>query len=170
MNRTNVVPALVLIGIGVALLIAQTTGIGGEAIVAVIGAGFLLAYAATRQYGFLIPGSIMSGLGVGIVYETQVAGSNGAPVLIGLGVGFLAIYAIDGFVRRASAAWWPLIPGGILATIGVLIGAGREDWLSTAGAWWPVVLIIIGAVMLFTQRKTGPPATDPENAGEAASA
>jgi hypothetical protein len=157
MDRQTAVPALVLIGIGVVLLIAQLTGIGPEAVVAVIGAGFLIAYAATRTYGFLIPGGIMTGLGIGIVIEVEAAGSRGEPVLLGLGIGFLAIYAVDAMVRRSAALWWPVIPGGILATIGVLVGTGREGWLQNAGSWWPAILIVIGALILLSQRRSEHP-------------
>lgn len=157
MDRANTVPALVLIGIGVVLLVAQLTGVGPEAVVAVIGAGFLIAYAATRNYGFLIPGGIMTGLGIGIIIETQAAGSQGEPVLLGLGIGFLAIYAVDAIVRRSEALWWPVIPGGILTTIGVLVGTGREGWLENAGSWWPAILIVIGAMILLSGRWTKQP-------------
>jgi hypothetical protein len=157
MERANTVPALVLIGIGVVLLIAQLAGVGPEAIVAVIGVGFLIAYAATRTYGFLIAGGIMTGLGIGIVIQTQATGSLGEPVLLGLGIGFLTIYAVDAVVRRSEALWWPVIPGGILATIGVLVGTGREGWLENAGSWWPAVLIVIGALILLSGRWTAHP-------------
>ena len=152
MERANTMPALVLIGLGVVLLMAQLTGVGPEAIVALIGAGFLLAYAVSRQYGLLIPGGIMTGLGIGIIVETQAVGSRGEPVLLGLGLGFLAIYAVDAVVRRSDALWWPVIPGGILATLGVLIGTGREGWLENAGTWWPAILIVIGGLILLSSR------------------
>jgi hypothetical protein len=160
MERGNIVPALVLIGIGTVLLIAQLTGVGPEAVVAVIGAGFLIAYAATRTYGFLIPGGIMTGLGIGIIIETQMTGSQGEPVLLGLGIGFLSIYAVDAIVRRSEALWWPVIPGGILATIGVLVGTGREGWLENAGAWWPAILIVIGGLILLSGVWSSRPTAD----------
>ena len=163
MERANTVPALVLIGIGGVLLIAQLTGVGPEAVVAVIGVGFLIAYAATRQYGFLIPGGIMTGLGIGIVIETEVAGSQGEPVLLGLGIGFLVIYAVDAVVRRSAALWWPVIPGGILATIGVLVGTGRDGWLANAGSWWPAILIVIGGLILLSGRWTSRATPGAEN-------
>ena len=162
MERANTVPALVLIGIGAVMLIAQLTGVGPEAVVAVIGVGFLMAYAATRTYGFLIPGGIMTGLGVGIVIETQAVGSQGEPVLLGLGIGFLALYAVDAIVRRSEALWWPVIPGGILSTIGVLVGTGREGWLDDAGSWWPAILIVIGGLILLSGRWTARPRTGTE--------
>lgn len=157
MERANTVPALVLIGIGAVLLIAQLTGVGAEAVVAVIGVGFLIAYAATRTYGFLVPGGIMTGLGVGIVVETQSMASQGEPVLLGLGIGFLSIYAVDALVRRAEALWWPVIPGGIITTIGVLVGTGRESWLENAGSWWPAILIVVGGLILLSGRLAGNP-------------
>ena len=157
MERANTVPALVLIGIGVVLFVAQLTEVGAEAVVAVIGAGFLIAYAATRTYGLLIPGSIMTGLGIGIIIENEALGSQGEPVLLGLGIGFLAIYAVDAVVRRAEAHWWPVIPGGIITTIGVLIGTGRESWLENAGSWWPAILIVIGGLILLSSRWTAHP-------------
>lgn len=162
MERANTVPALVLIGIGAVLLIAQLTGVGAEAVVAVIGVGFLIAYAATRTYGFLIPGGIMTGLGVGIVVETQAMASQGEPVLLGLGIGFLSIYAVDALVRRAEAHWWPVIPGGIITTIGVLVGTGRESWLESAGSWWPAILIIVGGLLLLSGRLAAHPGSRSE--------
>lgn len=159
MNQRNLVPGLILIGLGVFLFVVQMTGVGAEAIVAVIGAGFLVAYAATRAYGFLVPGGIMTGLGLGIIWEVQYGGGGGA-VLIGLGLGFLSIYLVDAAARRTPAGWWPLIPGGILATIGVLVEAGREGLLADISRLWPIILIVIGAWLVFVQvrgREAAPP-------------
>lgn len=51
-----------------------------------------------------------------------------------------------------------------LATIGVLVGTGREGWLGNAGAWWPAVLIVIGGMILLSQRWTTHPAPGAEDA------
>jgi hypothetical protein len=153
MNRHSIIPGIVLIGLGVFLLIAQTTGVGGEAIVAVIGAAFLVAYAFTRQYGFLVPGGIVTGLGVGIIVETQLGG--GSAVLLGLGLGFISIYLVDTLVATRPAGWWPLIPGGILATIGVFVAAGQEGWLAEIARLWPLALIVIGAYVILVQLRRG---------------
>lgn len=91
--QRQLVPGLMLVALGVLFLLVQQAGWDGEAVVAVIGAAFLVGYAFTRYYGLLVPGGIMTGLGAGIIYETQVQG-GGAPVLLGLGLGFLSIYAI----------------------------------------------------------------------------
>jgi hypothetical protein len=154
-------PGLILIALGALFFFVQLTDVGGEAVVAVIGGAFLVAYAFTRQYGFLVPGGIMTGLGLGIVWQSQAMPEEGGVVVLGLGLGFLSIYVIDLLVHRASAAlWWPLIPGGILTTIGVLIEADRVEILAELEWAWPLILIVIGIVVLFAQvgRRVGPPA------------
>jgi hypothetical protein len=154
MDQRSLIAGLALIGLGAYLGFVQITGSGGEAIVALIGLAFLGAYAVTRTYGFLIPGSIMTGLGVGILWETQVDPGGGV-VVVGLGLGFLAIYVIDRMVRGRTAHWWPLIPGGILTVIGVLIVAGQQRWLDRMEWLGPVVLVAIGAALILAQLRGG---------------
>jgi hypothetical protein len=59
MEQRTLVPGLILIGLGVFLGIVQVTGVGAEAVVAVIGGAFLVTYALTRNYGFLVLGGII---------------------------------------------------------------------------------------------------------------
>lgn len=150
---------LILIAIGAALMVAITTGVGGEVIVLTIGLGFLIAYAATRLYGLLIPGAILTGLGTGIVVAAQ--GAPGESVVLGLGIGFVVIAVVDVFVGNArSGWWWPLIPGGVLTTVGALTISGLEEF----GAYIvPSLLILIGLVLLFRWRpsRTRPEAQTP---------
>ena len=151
----RVVPGLVLIALGVLFLLFQQVGVGGEAVVAVIGLVLLAGYAYTRNYGFLIPGGIMTGLGMGIILAARSPG-GGSAVLLGLGLGFLCIYVIDARWRHMPAGWWPLIPGGVITVIGLLVAAGESGLLAAAGRWWPVVLILVG-VYLLLQRPAGRP-------------
>lgn len=150
MTQRNMIPGLMLIALGAILFIVQATGVGAEAVVAVIGAGFLIAYAFTRQYGFLVPGGILTGLGAGIVWEVT-APTAGGVVLIGLGTGFLAIWVVDALVKHTPLPWWPIIPGGILATIGVLVETGREGLLREFTWLWPGALIAVGIILVLTQ-------------------
>ncbi|MDR5694573.1 MAG: hypothetical protein QN198_09715 [Armatimonadota bacterium] len=151
MNQRRVVSGIVLIVLGIIFLVAQQTGIGGEGVVASIGVAFLVAYAFTRNYGLLVPGGIMTGLGIGIIYEARMD-RGGAPVLLGLGLGFLSITVIDLAVRRTQWGWWPLIPGGVLSLIGLLLAAGQAGILGTIGRWWPAILILIGLALLLRRR------------------
>lgn len=150
MNERNYAPGLILIGLGILFAIVRVTGVGGEAVVAVIGGALLIAYAANRTYGFLVAGGIMTGLGLGIVWETQ-ASQNGAPVLLGLGAGFLAVYLIDRIVRGEEAKWWPMIPGGIIATIGALLALDAEGIIQRLDGIWPIALVVVGALLLVAE-------------------
>ena len=106
----------------------------GDMVLLLLGGIFMYAYFTTKpgyRIGFLIPGAILSGIGVGqFISDLPGAGLlfGGNVTAITLGLGFCAIWF---FERRH---WWFLIPGGI-----ILLGG-----LSTVfrvGALWPVVLI-----------------------------
>lgn len=145
-------PGVLLIVVGVTLFAVQLLDLDASVIVLVIGLAFAAAFAATRRYGLLIAAGILTGLGAGILLED--AGVLGEPVVLGLGLGFLAIYGADLLVTgaRAPGRWWPLIPGAILTVI-----AGAESTFGPEGArlierGWPVLLIAVGAWLLLRGR------------------
>jgi hypothetical protein len=145
-------PGVILIAVGVTLFAVQLLHLDADVIVLVIGLVFATAYAGSRRYGLLIPAGVLSGLGLGIILED--AGVRGEPVVLGLGLGFLAIYAADLFTSgaRAPARWWPLIPGAILIVI-----AAAESTFGPQGArlieqGWPILLIAAGAWLLLRGR------------------
>lgn len=150
-QRGTRVAAYVLIALGLILLVGQWLGVGGEAVVAVIGIAFLVAYSATSQYGFLIPGAIMTGLGVGIIYQTRYGG--GAAVVLGLGLGFVAIYVAGAVRHQFAGNWWPLIPGGVLTGIGLLAAANQQGLAGDVARWWPVLLIAFGLYLIVRRRE-----------------
>jgi hypothetical protein len=150
--RDRIVFAVVLILVGIAglalQLVESTPGAGGV-VVLLIGLGLLGAFAFTRQYGYLIPGGIMTGLGAGIVASdvlTLTDEGTGGVIVLGLGLGFLSIWVIGGLVRVVEHHWWPLIPGGILAVIGaaLLVGGQAVGLLD----YWYVVVIALGVIVL----------------------
>jgi hypothetical protein len=63
-----------------------------------------------------------------------------------LGIGFLAIYVVSALLRLPQHHWWPLVPGGILAVVGVLLLSGA--YVGDALRWWPVVLVVVGALLI----------------------
>ena len=134
MRRPELFAGLLLIGLGVLLFVAMQSGVGPEAIPAVIGAVFLVAYAVTRSYGFLIPGGILTGLGTVVV--------------LGLGTGFLLVAVVDQIVEGVHPArLWPLIPGGILALVGISELEGTTEVLR----WWPLLLVAAGVWLIVTR-------------------
>lgn len=149
---------LALVALGAVLLVVLTTDVGPESVVAFIGGGFLVAYVATRNYGFLVPGGILTGLGTGIILTGL--GMPGEMVLMGLGSGFTLIAVVDLLVSRGTGAWWwPLIPGGVLLTVGASTMAGITD----VGAYLvPAGLIVIGLVLLLRRGGT----SDAESASD----
>ncbi len=162
----NRVLGLLLIALGAGLLLVTTTGAGGEVLLGLVGVSFLVAYALTRTYGFLIPGAIVTGLAGGIIATEQ--GADGGAVVLGLGAGFLTIALVDRLLGSVGPGWWwPVIPGGVLGVIGVAALTGIED---LPAYLVPVVLIVIGVVLLF-RRATGdtevdgPQATTGERTG-----
>ncbi len=147
MERRRVLPGIMLIVIGVVFLLAQ------QAVVAAIGIAFLVAFFYARNYGLLVPGGIMTGLGLGIVYQSQSQVKAGWAVVLGLGLGFISIYLFDVMTGgRRGAQWWPLLPGGVLAVIGLLQAGGQYGVTGAIGRWWPLILIAIGVYLLFRRR------------------
>jgi uncharacterized membrane protein len=138
----------ILLGVGFVLLLGQLTGQPLYAMLA-LGSAFLVAYLASREYGFLVPGGILTGLGVGILAIVEREGSPGL-FLVSFGIGFVAIWVLDRLYTRASN-WWPLVPGGVLIAVGLALwqGGAAMDLLTTAGQWWPVILIAVGAWLLY---------------------
>jgi len=136
---------VMLVGIGVALLLIEVTGVGGVAVVLLGGIAFLATYLATRRYGFLVPGGILTGFGGALV--AQDLGLVADVALIGLGVGFLLIPTVQllSGAEREGGWWWPVIPGGILGALGsISFLDGRA-----AGLILPGLLIILGLIFLL---------------------
>lgn len=152
---------VVIIGIGVFFLLAQVIPDIGRWIPLLIGLTFLAAFIPKREYGFLIPGCIISGVGVGVILAGLVEDPwSGAAVLLSLAGGFIAIWVVSVLLRRVEqdwprgssreagqALWWPLIPGGILALIGLIVLA-EEGFGSDLLRWWPLLIIGAGVVIL----------------------
>ncbi len=137
---------VLLVVLGVALLLIELTGVGGVAVVLLGGLAFLATFLATRSYGFLVPGGILTGFGTALVLEDVGVVTDVA--LLGLGGGFLLIPVVQLLARtpREGGWWWPFIPGGILTGLGLL------EYLrgSAAGLVLPGLLIIIGLVFLLS--------------------
>ena len=154
---------VVIMIIGGFFLLGQFVDDIGRWITLFIGLVFLAAFVLRREYGFLIPGCIVSGVGVGIVLASTLDDPwSGASVLFSIAGGFIAIWIVSMFMRSVDkgwprgeakdagqALWWPLIPGGILALIGLVVLA--EDGVgSDILRWWPVLLIGAGLLILLS--------------------
>ncbi len=151
------IAAVVLIVIGLLLLIDNLSAstMIGLLILPSLGAIFLTWGILARLVGPLIPGGILTGLGVGIVLQrlwfTADTPAAGGVIVLGLGLGFLVITPLALAVTGERCHWWPLIPGSILSIIGValLLGNLGVMFLTILGQFWPLILIVVGVYLLW---------------------
>jgi len=135
---------LILIAVGLGLFfIDRVEGIGPEAVMLVIGVAFLIAYFVRKNYGLLVPGCILLGIGIGKVGRESFLGF-GESSLLGLGFGFIAIYVIAR-LYEGKTQWWPLIPGGVMLVMAIPSGHELVEYL-----WghWQLLLVLIGVLIL----------------------
>lgn len=163
-KRTNLVGGLILIAIGLLALVGNFVdliGLGDLAVFFMAGLGtlFLLWGILTRETGLIIPGGIISGIGWGIAlvagpFNWVSGDAEGGVFMLAFAAGWVAITLLTA-VFTSKTHWWALIPGGIMALIGlaVLYGGLFANALTLLGSLWPVVLIILGVAILFGARK-----------------
>ncbi len=127
----------------------------GLLIVPGIGALFLLWGILSREAGLMIPGGIMSGLGLGIFltaspYELVSEANEGGVFMLSFALGWVLITVLTA-VFTEETHWWPLIPAAIMGLIGgtVLVGGIFESILSLLGTFWPLILIGLGVWILI---------------------
>jgi hypothetical protein len=146
-DRGPVAAGAILASIGVFLLFGQLVTNAGLWIPLLLGLIFLGAFILRREYGFLVAGSIISGVGLGVILVDRVPGElSGAVLLLSVAAGFLAIWVVSALLRLPENHWWPLIPGGIVAVIGTIQLADADVF--GALRWWPLVLIAAGALIV----------------------
>lgn len=162
-NDRRTLTGLILVAIGLAVLAAEYFALTDAVVLGSIGAVFLIAYAFTRRYGFLVPGMILAVGAVGVGLQDSGNDPSGGLVGLAFGAGFLGIYIVDAFVRDGSR-WWPLVPGTILTLVGA--NALVEGTLATdvVARLSPLVLVIAGVVILFAAWRRAPAARPTEGA------
>jgi hypothetical protein len=135
----------VLVTVGALLLAGRLSPLvaaGGAPLI--IGAGCLAWWVFDGNYALLLPAGVLTGIGAGLMLDTREFYGN--PVALGLGAGFLAIYALDAVRCRGRTAWWPLVPGTVLVIVGLL--ENTSGWVRLGSLGWPLFLIIIGLIIV----------------------
>ncbi len=136
---------LVIAGIGLFFLAGQLEPDIGRFVTLFMGLALLAVFVIRRDYGFLVPGSILTGIGIGLALEPATLDDSGI-MMLSLAGGFLGIWVLGSLYRLPQNPWWPLIPGGILTLIG-LVQLSRTS-VDGALRLWPVILIVLGALLL----------------------
>jgi hypothetical protein len=141
------VAGLVIAGLGLFFLAAQLEPDIGRFVTLFIGLALLAVFVVRRDYGFLVPGSLLTGIGIGLALQPAVVGGmDGSVMMLALAGGFLGIWVLGSVYRLPQNHWWPLIPGGILTLVG-LVQLSRTD-AGSALRLWPMILIFVGALVL----------------------
>jgi hypothetical protein len=158
-ERKRLYGGLALIAIGTWLLVSQFLQLQWMGLVILPGLGviFLLWGLLARNPGLLVPGGILSGIGLGANLVSgpfvQANGeTQGAIVLLSFAAGWALITVLSLLIGRRQ--FWPLIPGGIMAFIGgaLLMGGAGLQALELAGRAWPLVLVAIGVAVLVRRK------------------
>ena len=141
---------VILILFGAATLLQRWLDIGNS-IVGLLGLGMLIWGCVSHRTGWIIPGGVLSGIGLGILV---MQGPWQFPAEVQNGV-FLLCFALGWFLISLLTAlftctqWWALVPGGIMALIGgsILVTNGAVRWMNLNLAY-AVILIAIGLILL----------------------
>lgn len=159
----SLIPGVLLIVFGVFFLAVNFVGVDFEDIwpvtLLVPAIAFFIMFARDRrQYGLLMPGTILVVLSV-LFFTCQIRGWTLMDVLwpifmLAPGLGFIMLYL---FGRRDP---------GLLIPAGILIGLSAVFLLANLGFGhlWPAVLILVG-VLLLVRRKSGGSPTPPGSEG-----
>lgn len=159
-NRNTLAAGLGLIALGALFLLVQVfENIDfGLMILPAMGVIFLAWGLGARQVGLLVPGGILSGLGVAILLVEDVFtglsdDAEGGVFVLAIAAGFVLVWLLGTLVLRQTS-WWALIPGGIMALIGaaLMIGGEALEALELLNYVWPVALIVGGLAILFKMR------------------
>lgn len=133
-----------------------------------VGLALVGVFLLIRTRGALVPGGVLCGVGVGTIIATQPDSPyGGGAFLISVGGGFLVVSLLATMYQLREARIWPLVPGIVLVTLGVVILAANQGRavLDVAVNWWPVLLVAIGAwVLVGAQRERMRESADEERA------
>ncbi len=157
-KRNDLIGGILLIGLGALALIGQFvdfTETMGLLVLPIIAAAFLAAGVLTRHAGFIIPGGILGGLGLGAYLVAGPAinvngDAEGGVFFLGFAAGWALITLLTAVFTKETH-WWPLIPGGIMALLGgsLLFGGMFQNTLEIVGKLWPAALILGGFYIIF---------------------
>lgn len=158
-HSRSTLAGVVLLVFGALLLIDRLTGISlfSTLFLLAVGLGLIATGVVNRMPGLTIPGGIVAGVGLG-VFAVQLAAvpavGRGGLFLVCLALGWLSI--VPASRAAGEAQTWAYIPAFILGLIGaaLLASASVPRIINVVVRWWPLALIIVGA-MALRPRKGG---------------
>ena len=150
-HNPSLAAGIILVIIGVAILLLHWLDIG-NIIVLLLGLGFLIWGSLSHKGGLIIPGGVLTGIGLGILamegpWHFPVENQNGI-FLLCFALGWFLITLLTSLF--ACSMWWPLIPGGIMALIGgtILVTNGQVRW-EDMNLVYAAILILVGLFLVI---------------------
>lgn len=162
-NRNRMVGGVALIVLGLLALAAQFIDLEwlGFMILPALAVIFLVWGILTRQSGFFIPAGILGGLGIGTLlvagpFEGVSEDTQGGLFMLAFAFGW-ALIPLFSILFTRERHLWALIPGVILALIGIglLFGGMAFTILEFLGIVWPVFLILGGLYLILRRGGRG---------------
>jgi len=157
--RWPLIPGGILVSLGLCFLLSDLSLLAFVLYLCIgIGVVLLLWGVFCKLFGLIIPGSLLITIGPGIYIAWGTSVATNPLAKIGLmiaafsfGWGLIVFFAR---VISAKFVWWPLIPGGVLAMVGLglYIGgdpAGAPSFISNTGS---VAIIIFGLYLLLLRK------------------
>ncbi len=159
-NRTYVTGSILIL-LGILSFAAQMveSPLLGMLILPGLGLIFIVWALLLRSFGLLIPGGILLGVGTGSMLAAGVPMDlgpyGGAAFMLAFGLGWTVITLLSPLTTNGFR-WWPLIPGGILAGVGLLALAGEwgEQVLNLTNVAWPLILVGLGVYIMLKRTRS----------------
>ena len=153
-HNPRLVAGIILIIIGAVALVQRWLDIGSY-VTLLLGIGMLVLGSATHKRGWIIPGGVLTGIGLGIAISEgpwHIAGLDESGLfLLCFAVGWFLITALSALFTDCTM-WWALIPGGIMVVLGItmVVTRGNVRW-EDLNLVYAAILIIVGVTLLATR-------------------
>lgn len=144
-----VIPGFALIGIGILIIVGELApglaNLGGALFLGLLGLAFLVIFITKPDFWWaVIPAGTLGTLAlVTLVGDVGDGELGGAVFFLGLAVTFAVLALLPLPQGRLR---WALIPAGVLAIMGLLLGAGA---IGLTAYIWPLILIAGGLALLW---------------------
>ena len=147
---------VLLVLVGLALLIQAVmppdTLSAGTVLLFAIGGALVVGWLFGGSWLAAIPGLLLLALGFArMIGELHIYVGPGTTAL-SLAVAFVFIYLIG--LTRQRRSRWPLVAAAVLAVIGFVQVSGQLVSIPELSAVWPVVIIVVGVLLLFSGRRS----------------
>ncbi|MCK4259740.1 MAG: hypothetical protein KAX49_12225 [Halanaerobiales bacterium] len=165
MSKMNRLFGTFFIFAGLYLLLERLRLIDGDIFLLLLGSTFLAIYFATnRPLGLLIPGSIITWLGLYALlmennYWPIIEKYEGGLLFLALGLAFCTIFFHTYFSKQKNYGYrfWPLMPGFGLIIFAFIVEVEFSfipyNYLFYIETYWPVLIIIVGIIFLASSYK-----------------